>query len=368
MYKAYIFDFDYTLGDSTDGIVQSVLYALEKLQEEPKSTEKIRKTIGLSLKETYFTLTGSDNEEKAELFANYFKEKADEVMVDSTQIYEPVKEVLASLREKGCRVGIVTTKYHYRINAILAKFDMNDMVDIIVGGEDVKTPKPNPEGLLFAIRQLQLEKADILYVGDSIVDAKTAEAANVDFAGVLTGTTGAEDLAKYRNVCIAENLYGLPGQVKLSAQNTTLCYIEQDDKYLMLHRVKKVNDQNHDKWIGVGGKFEDGESPEDCLLREVKEETGLTLKKFFYRGIVTFVSDKCETEYMHLFTATEYEGELQACDEGELVWVPKADIEKLNLWEGDKVFFHLIDESKDFFSLKLRYEGEHLVGTVVTRY
>lgn len=151
-------------------------------------------------------------------------------------------------------------------------------------------------------------------------------------------------------------------------KNTTLCYIEQDDKYLMLHRVKKVNDMNHDKWIGVGGKLEPGESPEDCLLREVKEETGLTLKKFFYRGIVTFVSDKYGTEYMHLFTATEYEGELQACDEGELVWVPKADMEKLNLWEGDKVFFHLLDESKDFFSLKLRYEGERLVGTVVTRY
>lgn len=151
-------------------------------------------------------------------------------------------------------------------------------------------------------------------------------------------------------------------------KNTTLCYIEQNDKYLMLHRIKKVNDQNHDKWIGVGGKFEDGESPEDCLLREVKEETGLTLKKFSYRGIVTFVSNVCETEYMHLFTATEYEGEMQSCDEGELVWVPKADMEKLNLWEGDKVFFRLLDESKHFFSLKLRYEGEELVETVVTRY
>ncbi|MBQ6787245.1 MAG: 8-oxo-dGTP diphosphatase [Lachnospiraceae bacterium] len=151
-------------------------------------------------------------------------------------------------------------------------------------------------------------------------------------------------------------------------KNTTLCYIEKDDKYLMLHRVKKVNDMNHDKWIGVGGKFEDGESPEDCLLREVKEETGLILKRFSYRGIVTFVSNVCETEYMHLFTATEYEGEMQSCDEGELVWVPKTDIEKLNLWEGDKVFFRLLDESKNFFSLKLRYEGEELAETVVTRY
>ena len=149
---------------------------------------------------------------------------------------------------------------------------------------------------------------------------------------------------------------------------TTLCYIEKDNKYLMLHRVKKVNDENHDKWIGVGGKFEPGESPEDCLLREIKEETGLTLKKYDFRGIVTFVSDEWRTEYMHLFTATEYEGEVCTCDEGELVWVPKADIEKLNLWEGDKVFFRLLEESKDFFSLKLRYEGETLVESVVRRY
>ena len=149
---------------------------------------------------------------------------------------------------------------------------------------------------------------------------------------------------------------------------TTLCYIEKDNKYLMLHRVKKVNDENHDKWIGVGGKFEPEESPEDCLLREVKEETGLTLKQYDFRGIVTFVSDEWGTEYMHLFTATEYEGEVRTCDEGELVWVPKADIEKLILWEGDKVFFRLLEESKDFFSLKLRYEGETLVESVVRRY
>ena len=151
-------------------------------------------------------------------------------------------------------------------------------------------------------------------------------------------------------------------------KHSTLCYIEKDDAYLMLHRVKKVNDENHDKWIGVGGKFEDGESPEDCLLREVKEETGLTLKTFSYRGLVTFVSDEYGTEYMHLFTATEYEGELQDCEEGELVWIPKTDIVKLNLWEGDKVFLRLLDESKEFFSLKLTYRGDTLVETVVTRY
>ncbi len=149
---------------------------------------------------------------------------------------------------------------------------------------------------------------------------------------------------------------------------TTLCYIEKDDKYLMLHRIKKENDENHDKWIGVGGKFETGESPEDCLLREVKEETGLMLKSYHLRGIVTFVSDEWGTEYMHLFTSDEYEGNIKSCDEGELVWIKKTDIEKLNLWEGDKVFFRLLEESRAFFSLKLRYEGERLVETVINRY
>jgi len=149
---------------------------------------------------------------------------------------------------------------------------------------------------------------------------------------------------------------------------TTLCYIERKDSYLMLHRIKKVNDENHDKWIGVGGKFEYGESPEECLLREVREETGFLLKKYRFRGLVTFVSDEWGTEYMHLFTATEYEGEMKECEEGELVWVPKKDIENLNLWEGDKVFFGLLDETEDFFTLKLRYEGEKLVETVVEKY
>ena len=151
-------------------------------------------------------------------------------------------------------------------------------------------------------------------------------------------------------------------------KNTTLCYIEKENNYLMLHRVKKVNDENHDKWIGVGGKFEAKESPEDCLLREVKEETGLTLTKYRYRGIVTFVSNEWGTEYMHLFTATEYEGKIKDCDEGELVWVPKEEIEELNIWEGDKVFFRLLEECESFFSLKLCYEGDKLVETKVEKY
>ena len=149
---------------------------------------------------------------------------------------------------------------------------------------------------------------------------------------------------------------------------TTLCYIEKDDKYLMLHRVKKENDVNHDKWIGVGGKFEKDETPEECLLREVKEETGLTLTKFDYRGLITFISNEWETEYMHLFTASEYEGELTLCDEGELVWVKKSELMNLSLWEGDKIFLKRLEESKDFFTLKLRYEGDELVESKMWEY
>jgi 8-oxo-dGTP diphosphatase len=141
---------------------------------------------------------------------------------------------------------------------------------------------------------------------------------------------------------------------------TTLCYIEKDDKYLMLHRIKKENDLNHDKWIGIGGKFEADETPEECLLREAKEETGYTLTDYRFRGIITFLSDEWESEYMHLFTATGFTGEPVPCDEGELVWVPKKDLETLTLWEGDKIFLRLLQEDAPFFSLKLRYEGEHL--------
>lgn len=133
----------------------------------------------------------------------------------------------------------------------------------------------------------------------------------------------------------------------------------------MLHRVKKKNDINHDKWIGVGGKFEDRESPEDCILREVKEETGLTLTDYRFRGIVTFTSDRDETEYMHLFTATGWTGELIECDEGNLEWVPKSRVQDLPIWEGDKLFFRLLEEERPFFSLKLCYEGDALVSAAL---
>ncbi len=139
---------------------------------------------------------------------------------------------------------------------------------------------------------------------------------------------------------------------------STLCYMERDNQYLMLHRVSKKNDVNKDKWIGVGGHFEAQESPEECLLREVWEETGYRLTSYQYRGLVTFVYGKDVTEYMSLFTADGFEGEPHACDEGVLEWVDKKDIFKLNLWEGDKIFFRLLEETREFFSLKLVYDEQ----------
>lgn len=133
----------------------------------------------------------------------------------------------------------------------------------------------------------------------------------------------------------------------------------------MLHRVKKENDLNKDKWIGIGGKFEDRESPEDCLVREVREETGLTLTSYAYRGIVTFVSDCWPTEYMHLFTATGFEGELKTCDEGELEWLPWEMLTQIPHWEGDEIFLRLLKQEVPFFSLKLCYEGDRLIHAVL---
>lgn len=147
--------------------------------------------------------------------------------------------------------------------------------------------------------------------------------------------------------------------------NSTLCYLERGDAYLMLHRVKKKHDLNHDKWIGVGGKFEEGESPEDCILRETREETGLVLTNYRYRGLVTFVSDQAPTEYMHLFTATGWTGNPIPCDEGELAWIQKSDLLRLPMWEGDRIFLRLLDTEGPFFSLKLRYEGERLTQAVL---
>jgi 8-oxo-dGTP diphosphatase len=150
---------------------------------------------------------------------------------------------------------------------------------------------------------------------------------------------------------------------------TTLCYIENNNQYLMLHRTKKPNDINEGKWIGVGGHVERDESPEECLVREVREETGLTLTAYKFRGLVTFVNNKCESELMCVFTADGYTGELITCNEGELRWVDKTQVPNLPTWEGDRVFLDLLLSNEErFFSIKLQYEGDQLVEKKINLY
>lgn len=147
--------------------------------------------------------------------------------------------------------------------------------------------------------------------------------------------------------------------------SSTLCYVTRGDEVLMLHRVKKKNDVNHDKWIGIGGKLEEGESPDECLLREAKEETGLELTSWRCRGVVTFLNTMCEGEYMYLFTADDFRGTMQDCPEGDLQWVSREFLNQLPKWEGDQIFLDLLWQDADFFLLTLRYEGDVLVEAVL---
>ena len=207
MKKAVVFDFDYTLGDSTNGILLSVNYALEKLGYPVKDFPEIKKTIGLSLPETFMALIPDGSREEANRFRELFVERADDVMVANTQLYDCTQEVLNKLKEMGVSVGIVTTKLRYRIEDILKKFEAEHLVDCIVGAEDVKIENPNPEGLLQIIASFHLTKEEALYVGDSFVDAITAENAGVDFAGVLTGMITEEEFEKYQSKFVAGNLW-----------------------------------------------------------------------------------------------------------------------------------------------------------------
>jgi len=149
---------------------------------------------------------------------------------------------------------------------------------------------------------------------------------------------------------------------------STVCYIEKEGKYLMLHRTKKKKDINKDKWLGIGGKFEENESPEECIIREVKEETGLVLQSYKLRGIVTYVSTNWETEYMYVFTSNDFTGELIECNEGDLQWIEKEKVTELNIWEGDKIFVRKLQKDSPFFTVKFEYDGETLINYALKEY
>lgn len=148
-------------------------------------------------------------------------------------------------------------------------------------------------------------------------------------------------------------------------KRTTLCYIERGDQYLMLHRTRKQNDANHDKWLGIGGHIEPGETPMDCILRETREETGLTLLDCRYRGLVHFRSNQYADEEMYVFTATRFTGDIIPCDEGDLEWIDKSHLMSLTLWEGDRIFLKLLDDGAEGFDLSLRYDGEKLISATL---
>ena len=205
-YRTYLFDFDYTLADSSKGIVLCFQNVLHSNGYTDVDNHTIKRTIGKTLEDSFSILTGVTDAETLARYRKEYVKEADTYMTVNTVLFPETKEVLMALKAEGAQVGIISTKYRYRIMELMAKELPADFLDIIVGGEDVRTPKPSPEGLLFALEHLKADAADTLYIGDSTVDAETAKAAGVDFAGVLHGMTTKEELAAYPHVKIAKDL------------------------------------------------------------------------------------------------------------------------------------------------------------------
>jgi len=205
-YTTYIFDFDYTLCDATVGIVACVNFALGELGFEAKDCEDIRKTIGMTLENMFSSLTDVSDTETAGKFFSHFMSMADEEMTDNTVMIPGAISVLSQLKEKGFNTAIVTTKVRYRVEEILRKYNIVDLIDIVIGYEDVAEPKPSPEGLLKAIDYFKCGKKSVLFIGDSLIDANTANNAEVDFAAVLTGTTTKQDFLALPSICILNTL------------------------------------------------------------------------------------------------------------------------------------------------------------------
>ena len=208
--EAILFDFDFTLADSSKGVEECITYGFTMLDLPIPSKQEIFKTIGLSLKDTFLTLAGTQNKKKVEAFSQYFIQKADKVMADLTIIFENVHNVIHLLKNHGFTLGIVSTKFRYRIESILARDNLLHYFDIIIGGEDVNTHKPDPESLLLAINILKLSPSQVLYIGDSITDAETAKRAGISFLPVLSGMTLQETFKKYNTVGIIKTLSELP--------------------------------------------------------------------------------------------------------------------------------------------------------------
>ena len=209
-YKLYFFDFDYTLGDTTEAIVRSINYGLKQMGHAEATEEAIRATIGLTLEEAYFVLTGvprtEEEEKNSHTFHDHFMVEANICMTASARLYDYTLPSLRRIKEKGGKTAIVTTKYKFRIEQIFEKFNSSELIDIIVGSDTVKNPKPDPESVEYVLKELNTSPEDAVYIGDSEVDAKTAKAGGIDFIGVLTGTTKREELQKYDNIDIFNDL------------------------------------------------------------------------------------------------------------------------------------------------------------------
>lgn len=208
-YNTYIFDFDYTLADSSRGIVYCFNQVLEKHGFNDISDEMIKRTIGMTLQNSFKVLTGENDSDKISIYVKEYVKTADGCMTDNTVLFPETAEVLETLKENGVKLGIVSTKYRYRIKEVLDREFEGELIDVIVGGEDVTTHKPSPEGLLLAIEKLNSKPDNCLYIGDSTIDAETAQVAGVDFYGVLNGATTKEELSKYPNIMIAKDLNNL---------------------------------------------------------------------------------------------------------------------------------------------------------------
>ena len=220
-YNTYIFDFDYTLADSSKGIVLCFKHVLKEHGYTNVSDEEIKRTIGMTLENSFTALIGETDKEKLSNYVKIYVNKADTCMTDNTLLFPETAEVLKSLKVSGNKIGIVSTKFRYRIKEVLEREFDDDLIYVVVVGEDVITHKPSPEGLLFAIKQLNSDKNNCLYIGDSTIDAAAAKAAGVDFYGVLNGATTREELEKYPHIIIAQDLTDLLIIKKQSIEITT---------------------------------------------------------------------------------------------------------------------------------------------------